>query len=93
MNLNIYKPLHSVRILHIRCRAQLNTIMIYTEQNIEKAVSNLVSKNQALIVRHYDGYIILAQNERDFQIKVSKIQRGDTLGFYTVERALSLNCT
>lgn len=66
--------------------------MIYTEQDIEKAVSNLVSKNQAPIVRHYDGYMILAQNERDFQLKVLKIQRGDTLGFYTVETALSLNC-
>ena len=70
----------------------VNTIMIYTEQDVEKAVSNLVSKGQAPIVRHYDGYVILAQDERDFQTKVSKIQRGDTFGFYTVERALSLNC-
>lgn len=62
-----------------------------SDKKIEKAVSNLVSKNQAPIVRHYDGYIILAQDERDFQTKVSKIQRGDTFGFYTVERALSLN--
>ena len=61
-------------------------------EEIEKAVSNLGSKNQAPIVRHYDGYVILAQDERDFQTKVSKIQRGDTFGFYTVERALSLNC-
>ena len=58
----------------------------------EKSVSILKSKNQALIVRYYDGYIILAQDGRDFQTKVSKIQRGDTFGFYTVERALSLNC-
>ena len=65
--------------------------MIYTEQDIEKAVSNLVSKNQAPIVRHYDGYVILAQDELDFQSKVSKIKRGDTLGFYTIEMALSLN--
>ena len=60
------------------------------KERIEKAVSNLVSKNQAPIVRHYDGYIILAQDERDFQTKVSKIQRGDTFGFYTVESALSI---
>ena len=60
------------------------------KERIEKAVSNLVRKNQALIVRHYDGYVILAQDERDFQTKVSKIQRGDTLGFYTVESALSI---
>ena len=58
----------------------------------EKAISTLVNKNQSLIVKHYDGYIILAQDERDFQTKVSKIQRGDTFGFYTVEKALSLNC-
>ena len=67
--------------------------MSYTEQDIEKAVSNLVSKKQAPIIRHYDGYIILAQNECDFKVKLSAIQRGDTFGFYTVERALSLNCT
>lgn len=60
------------------------------KERIEKAVSNLVSKDQAPIVRHYDGYIILAQDERDFQTKVSKIQRGDTFGFYTVESALSI---
>lgn len=61
------------------------------KERIEKAVRNLVSKDQAPIVRHYDGYIILAQDERDFQTKISKIQRGDTIGFYTVERVLSLN--
>lgn len=64
--------------------------MIYTEQEI--AVNKLIGKKLAPIVRHYDGYIILAQSERDFQSKVSKIQRGEILGFYTVERALSLNC-
>ena len=49
------------------------------------------NKNQALIVRYYNGYIILAQDERDYKQKVSKIQRGNTNGFYTVEKALSLN--
>ena len=66
--------------------------MTTKEQDTEKAVSNLVSKNKAPIVRHYGGHIILAQDERDFQSKVSKIQRGDTFGFYPTERALSLNC-
>lgn len=65
--------------------------MSYTKQDIEKAVANLVSKNQAPIVRHYDGYIILAQNEIDFETKVSKIQRGDTIGFCTVQKALGFN--
>ena len=66
--------------------------MIYTEQDIEKAVKILESKNRAPIVRHYDGYVILAQDERDFQSKVSKIQRGDTFGFYTIKMVLLLNC-
>lgn len=65
--------------------------MTYTERDVEKAVSNLASKGQAPIVRHYDGYIILAQSERDFESKVSKILRGDTFGFYTVERAMRLS--
>jgi hypothetical protein len=62
---------------------------MYTEQQIEKAVFEARSLCLAKIVRHYDGYIILAQNEKDYKIKVQKIQRGDTKGFYTVERALS----
>ena len=62
--------------------------MAYTEQDIEKALYNLV--NKAPIVRHYYGYIILAQNENDYQSKVLKIQRGDRSGFFTIECALSL---
>lgn len=62
---------------------------MYTEEQIEKAVFEARSLCLAKIVRHYDGYIILAQNENDYKTKVQKIKRGDTNGFYTVERALS----
>lgn len=62
--------------------------MTYQEA-IDKAVNNLVNEHRASIVRHYDGYIILAHNERDYQTKVSKIQRGDIKGFCTIERALN----
>lgn len=38
------------------------------------------------IKRIYDNYwIILAQSEPDYKNKVSKIIRGDTLGFFTIE--------
>lgn len=36
----------------------------------------------APIVKIYDGYIVLAQNKKDFEIKCVKISRGDVLGFY-----------
>lgn len=39
----------------------------------------------APIVREYDKYIILAQDEIDYKNKVSKIDRGDTNGFYLKE--------
>ena len=35
------------------------------------------------IIRQYNGFIILAQDEKDYNIKVNKINRGDTNGFYT----------
>jgi len=64
--------------------------MSYTQQDIKKSVDNLISKNQAPIVKHYDGYIILAQDEDDFKTKVLKIQCGDTFCFYTIQRVLNL---
>lgn len=64
--------------------------MVYLGKDIQKAIDNLLNKNQALIVGHYDGYIILAQNENDYKSKVSKIQRGDTFGFYTIPRAMGV---
>jgi len=64
--------------------------MTYTEQDIAKAIANLEEKKLAHIVRYYHGHIVLAQSESDFNIKASKIRRGDTIGFFTVEDALSL---
>lgn len=65
---------------------KLNKMSVKTQ----KAIDNLVVKNLAPIVRHYEGFIILAQNERDFQSKVHSVHRGDTKGFYTVEREILL---
>lgn len=62
---------------------------MYTEEQIEKAVFEARSLCLAKIVRYHDGFIILAQNEKDYKAKVQTIQRGDTKGFYTVERVLS----
>jgi hypothetical protein len=45
-------------------------------------------KYHANIVRQYNGFIILAQNVSDYQIKVNKINRGDTKGFYTDEHII-----
>lgn len=45
-------------------------------------------KGKAPIVREHNGYIVLAQNDCDFQVKVSRINRGDVRGFFTVETVL-----
>lgn len=42
-------------------------------------------KDKAPIVRHFYGYIVLAQNEADFRNKCEKISRGDTVGFYKLK--------
>lgn len=63
-------------------------MMAYTDIQIEKAVDNL--KHTASIVRHFDGYVILAQSERDFETKCRKILKGDRAGFCTIERALTI---
>lgn len=60
----------------------------YTDKDIEIAIANISKLHCSPITRHYKGYIILAYSEADFKIKISKIQRGDTLGFYTIEQAL-----
>lgn len=58
--------------------------------DIEQAIENIESRNLANIVREYEGFIIMAQSEEDYKAKVSKINRGDCFGFYTVARALRL---
>ena len=63
--------------------------MAYTDKQIEEAINNV--NHKAPIVREFSGYIVLGQNERDFETKCRKIANGDRLGFYTIERALA-NC-
>ena len=60
--------------------------MAYTDKQIEQAINNV--KHRAPIVREFSGYIVLGQNERDFEAKCRKIANGDRVGFYTIERAL-----
>ena len=52
----------------------------------EKALNNV--SYLAKIAFVHGEFIILAQNDIDARGKVAKINRGDTLGFYTIERAL-----
>ena len=61
---------------------------MYTDEQIKKAEDNVKKRRLAKIVRHYDGYIIMAQSEQDYQAKVNCINRGDRFGFYTIEVAL-----
>lgn len=63
---------------------------MYTEEDIKIAVSNLEKRGLAKIVRHYYGFIILAQSEDDFRGKCKCIDNDDSFGFYTVERAKDL---
>jgi hypothetical protein len=63
---------------------------MHTEEQIDKAVFRVKSLFYSVkIVRYYDGFIILAQNEEDYKAKMQQIKRGDTKGFYTVEFVLS----
>mgnify|MGYP003643925449 CR=1 FL=1 len=62
-----------------------------TIEDIQKAISNLEKKVGAKITRHCRGYIIMAQDERDFEGKKNRITRGDIKGFYTVYNAARLN--
>ena len=65
--------------------------MIYSEKDIEIAIAKLSKKVRTPIISHFEGYIILAQNEIDFRGKRNRIIQGDVFGFYTVERAKNLN--
>jgi hypothetical protein len=61
-----------------------------TDTQIEEAIIKAKSIYGAKIVRHYDCFIILAQSENDYNEKISKIQHGDTKGFYTVQDILCI---
>jgi hypothetical protein len=60
--------------------------MAYTDKQIKKAINNL--KHRAPIVRYFSGYIVLGQNEIDFEGKCRAIVNGDRVGFCTIEHAL-----
>jgi hypothetical protein len=64
--------------------------MGYTDEQIEQAINNV--KHKAPIAREYNGFIVLAQNELDFEGKRNRILRGDRFGFYTIKRALANGC-
>jgi hypothetical protein len=65
--------------------------MSYTEKDVNIAIAKLTERIGTPIIRHFDGYIILAQSERDFEGKRNRIMRGDVFGFYTLERAININ--
>ena len=58
---------------------------------IEQAIENVKALGLARIVEEFCGYIIMAQSEGDLRGKQNCISRGDTHGFYTVERALRID--
>jgi len=60
------------------------------EADILMCENYLKEKFGTPIVRHYDGFIILAQSESDFKGKRSKIARGHNLGFYRLKEVLTI---
>jgi len=64
--------------------------MTYLKAYIKNAVAEM--KREASIVRFWEGYIVLAQCERDYKVKTMKISQGDTAGFLAIERVLDPNC-
>jgi len=64
---------------------------MYIEQEIEKAILKARSFGHAKIVRHYRGFIVMAQNEMDYKAKTKAIDRGNRNGFYAIERMMLQN--
>ena len=58
-----------------------------------RAIANVKGLGKSSITEHYRGYIIMAQSEQDLKSKQQAIDRGDTIGFYTVQRALEIKST
>ena len=56
----------------------------------DRALTNVKALGKAPLVEWYGPYIIMAQSEHDLKVKQNAIRRGDTDGFYTLERALAL---
>ena len=56
------------------------------ERIIENCENYLKNKIGTSIVKHYKGFIILAQSVADLNSKAGKIRRGQTFGFYTLKQ-------
>lgn len=67
------------------------------DEKAEIAISKLKEltqlRNWALspVVRHCKGYIILAQNDCEYKMYADWIDKGKTLGFYTIEGLISMS--
>lgn len=66
-----------------KCIEEINELF---EQEELKRFLRTESKVTAPIIEFYRGYVILAQDEKDLNQKQNNIRRGDTLGFYIVDR-------
>ncbi len=60
------------------------------EEDILMCEKYIKENHNAPIVRHYGGFIILAQNELDFKNKKNAIIIGDNLGFYKLDKLLTI---
>lgn len=61
-----------------------------SQENIEKAISNVKQNYPNNIVEHYSGLIIIAFDELDLHNKKNRIDTCDRFGFYQVEHALNM---
>lgn len=64
----------------------------FTDEEIYQAITKGKELGLASIVRHYRGFIILAQSESDFMGKAQCILHGDQKGFFTVKELLERDC-
>lgn len=64
--------------------------MNITDQEIKQCEDYLKETTNCKIVQSFGKYIILAHDELDLKSKQSKIARGETLGYYVIERVLKI---
>jgi len=57
------------------------------QQRIDNVISEIRENVPYEIVRYYEGFFIIAQNEFDYKSKQTKINNGDIKGFFTLESA------
>jgi hypothetical protein len=61
---------------------------MWTKIEIDTVIERISQKHWAPIIRCYGVFVILAQSEADYNIKVNNIRRGDKKGFYYVKDVL-----